>query len=243
MKTITALVIALLLSLPLRAGDTPLVVVSIRQFLVMGDSNIHLYLYGLDGKLRKQLTSDAGQDDKHPQFSHDGKSVLFTRTTFDANRGSRSAPLILQLAGGTIKPAPAADALADYTPTVPILEFKNLAFYDPLPGDPYPAAGEHAAAFVAPDKSATLIQVTAPDEYNSNYQFKFAGPANPINTFPGYERTEASDAFLCDKEGPFLLGPDRYGALFVNRHLDSMWTFDLRRCDLVRQRRNLHRSR
>ena len=37
------------------------------------------------------------------------------------------------------------------------------------------------------------------------------------------------DGFLASKGGPFLLGPKPYGALFVNRHRDSMWVLDLHR--------------
>ena len=75
----------------------------------------------------EQLTTDAGQDDKHPQFSHDGKSVLFTRTTSGAGLPNQSGNYILQLADGTMKAAPDA-ALADYTPTVPTTEYGDLAF-------------------------------------------------------------------------------------------------------------------
>ena len=53
MKKFAALLVTCLLSLPLRAADAPLVVVSARQYMVTGESTIHLYLYGLDGKLKK----------------------------------------------------------------------------------------------------------------------------------------------------------------------------------------------
>ncbi len=220
---------AVLLSLPLHAEDAPLVVVSARQYLVTGDSTIHLYLYGLDGKLKKQLTTEAGQDDKHPQFSHDGKSILFTRTTTGPGLSNQSGTYILQLADGKVNPAPGADARADYTPTVPTTEFGDLAFFDPHPGDPYPDAGEGAYAFTAPGHLATLIQLN-PANADALYELRFNGVTNKVNTFPGYvPNPDVGDSFLSSKDGPFLLGPDRYGALFVNRHRDSMWVFDLRR--------------
>ena len=219
MKKLTALVVALLIVLPLRGADAPLIVVSARQYLVTGDSTIHLYLYGLDGKLRKQLTTDAGQDDKHPQFSHDGKSVLFTRTTTGAGLPNQSGNYVLQLADGTMKPV--TDTPADYTPTIPMTEFGDLAFFDPQPGTPYPAAGDGAFALVAPDHSATLIQLNSGDA-EATYELKFGGLANKVSTFPGYvPNPDIVDSFLTSKSGPFLLGPDHFSALFVNRHRDS----------------------
>jgi hypothetical protein len=228
-KFATVLFAAFLLGLPLRAEDAPLVIVSARHYLVAGDSTVHLYLYGLDGKLRKQLTTDAGQDDRQPQFSHDGKSVLFTRTTSGAGLPNTSGKYVLQLSDGTIKPVSEAGTPQDYAPTIPTTEFNDLAFFDPQPGEPYPDAGAHAFAFTAPDSSTTLIQLN-PADGNASYELKFAGGADPVSTFPGYTpNPDIGDTFLTAKDGPFLLGPDRYGALFVNRHRDSMWAFDLRR--------------
>lgn len=57
------------------------VVVAMRYLQIEGTSHSHLYLFGRDGKLVRQLTkSDAGQD-ADPVFAPDGKSVLYVRVT------------------------------------------------------------------------------------------------------------------------------------------------------------------
>lgn len=230
------LCLALLICWPLRAGTGPLVVVSSRQYLVQGDSTIHLYLYGFDGKLLKQLTNDPGQDDHAPMFSHDGKSVLFSRVTTGTGAPNQSGKYILHLADGTLTRLPDGTATdpapPDYNPTIATNGFDNLAFMGSSPGDADPADGPEAASFTASDKSAQLVKMGSDD--NPIFKLKTANSprAKPLSDFPGYEKLSddyLQDGYLADKEGPFLLGPAHYGALFVSRHRDSMWAFDLHR--------------
>lgn len=201
----------------LRADDQPLVVVSARQYLVKGDSNVHLYLYSLDGKLIKQLTNVPGQDDRSPMFSHDGKSIRFTRTTSGAGLTNVSGKYTLQLATGVIDRLPDGPPL-DFNPTLATTEFGDLAF-----------VSDDANSDTSLDKNFTLIQKN-PDS-NPTYFLKTSNTAKPqpLSSFPGYEKSpnDTPDGYLCSKESPFLLGPSNYGALFVNRHRESMWVFDL----------------
>jgi len=224
------LFISLLVCLPLRAADSPLVVAANRQYVVKGDSTIHLYLYGLDGKLRKQLTNDPGQDDHSPMFSHDGKSVLFSRVTTGAGLPNQSGKYILKLADDTmtrVADGAASDAaLRDYAPTTETLEFGDMAFDGNALGD----NGQGTMALTSPDKSYELIEVRT--DSSSTHKLKSPGSTKLqlVSSFPGYKKITddyMEDGFLASKEGPFLLGPKPYGALFVNRHRDSMWALDL----------------
>jgi hypothetical protein len=226
------LVWASLVFFPLRADTVPLVVVSNRQYLVQGDSTIHLYLYGLDGKLRKQLTNDPGQDDHGPMFSHDGKSILFSRVTTGAGLPNQSGKYILSLADGSTTRvpdgAPTDAALKDYAPTTDTLEFSDLAFENNALGD----NGQGTMTLTSPDKSYELIEVRT--DTTSTHQLKSPGSSKLqlVSSFPGYSKITddyMQDTFLSGKDGPFLLGPKPYGALFVNRHRDSMWVLDLYR--------------
>jgi hypothetical protein len=232
-----AFLLTLLLSLPLHADDVPLVVVSNRQFLVQGDSTIHLYLYGLDGKLRKQLTNESGQDDHAPLFSHDGKSILFSRVTTGAGAPNQSGKYILQLADNSITKladgAATDTALKDYAPTVKTIEYGDLTFSDSSPGDADPADGTNAFSYTSPDKTAKLINIEVNDD-TSILKLKTSESSKPVlvSSFSGYEKSsddEIVDWFLTGPEGPFLLGPGHYSALFVNRHRDSMWVLDVHR--------------
>jgi len=224
--------LAFLLAIPLRADDAPLVVASIRQYQVKGESTIHHYLYGLDGKLRQQLTADPGQDDHSPAFSHDGKSVLFKRVTTGAGLPNQSGQYILNLADGKItRLRDETAAQPDYTPTIPTTEFNDLAFEGNSLAQPDPAEGKDALSFTAKDKSAKLIETNT--DADSAFKLKMADDKKPrvLSTFHGYEKSsdaDIEDGYLTSKEGPFLVGPAHYGALFVNRHRDSMWAFDVR---------------
>jgi hypothetical protein len=235
-KKITAfLFLALLLCPTLHADTTPLVVVSCRQYLVKGDSTIHLYLYDLNGKLLKQLTNDAGQDDHAPMFAPDGKSIIFTRTTTGAGAPDQSGKYLLALADNSMSRFPdtasADKATQAYAPTIPTTEFGNLAFSDNPTGQPDPADGSNAMSLSSPDKNYTLIQLTPPDpDASATYKLKTAASPKPklLSSFAGYKPdSDAADGYLASSDGPFLLGPSHYGALFVNRHRDTMWVVDL----------------
>jgi len=55
------------------------IVIAIRYLHAEGTSHAHLYLYGEDGKLLRQLTKDDSGQDSAPIFSPDGEMVVFTR--------------------------------------------------------------------------------------------------------------------------------------------------------------------
>jgi hypothetical protein len=54
-------------------------VIAIRYLQAEGTSHSHLYLYGEDGKLLRQLTNDNSGQDSGPIFSSNGETIVFTR--------------------------------------------------------------------------------------------------------------------------------------------------------------------
>jgi len=67
------------------AAGEEMVVVAMRYLIKEGTSHAHLYLYGRDGKLIRQLTKAEVGQDADPVFSPDGKSVLYGRTEGERN--------------------------------------------------------------------------------------------------------------------------------------------------------------
>jgi hypothetical protein len=55
------------------------VALSIRYFKTEGTSHYHLYLYGDDGRVIRQLTAPEDAQDTAPMFSMDGSMIYFTR--------------------------------------------------------------------------------------------------------------------------------------------------------------------
>lgn len=55
------------------------IVIAIRYLQAQGTSHSHLYLYGEDGKLLRQLTKDDSGQDSAPIFSPEGETIVFTR--------------------------------------------------------------------------------------------------------------------------------------------------------------------
>jgi Tol biopolymer transport system component len=68
---------ALLLVTPARGASE--IVIAIRYLLAEGTSDSHLYLYGEDGKLLRQLTHDDSEQDSGPIFAPDGGVIVFAR--------------------------------------------------------------------------------------------------------------------------------------------------------------------
>jgi hypothetical protein len=226
------LLLVFLLAIPLHADESPLVVASIRQYLVQGDSTVHLYLYGSDGKLQKQLTSDPGQNDREPAFSHDGKSILFSRLTADPKQPNQTGRYVLTLADGKITRLNGDAVPKDYSPTMETASYGGLAFDDPPAAQP-DGEDKKEAFYTAPDKSAKLILLDQPNpNAPDHYLIRYSGSDKPIpiESLPGYTKgsdTDISDNYLVDKRGPFLIGPDHYSALFMIRHTYSLWVFDV----------------
>jgi hypothetical protein len=61
------------------AGGASEIVIAIRYLQAEGTSHSHLYLYGEDGKLLRQLTNDDSGQDSAPIFAPDGNVIVFTR--------------------------------------------------------------------------------------------------------------------------------------------------------------------
>ncbi len=107
------------------------------------------------------------------------------------------------------------------------MEFGDLAFENNATGN-----NGQLTTLTSPDKSYALTEVRT--DSSSTHKLKSPGSTKLqlVSSFPGYIKITddyMQDWFLASKEGPFLLGPKPYGALFVNRHRDSMWVLDLHR--------------
>ena len=71
------------------------VVVAIRYYKIKGESHSQLYRYSDDGKLVRQLTKSEDAQNLSPQFSPDGKTIVFTR-----RKGVLRSIMSIDLKGG-----------------------------------------------------------------------------------------------------------------------------------------------
>jgi hypothetical protein len=62
-----------------QANAAPEIVVAIRYLQAQGESHSHLFLYGEDGTLLRQLTKDDVGQDRDPVFAPDGETIVFLR--------------------------------------------------------------------------------------------------------------------------------------------------------------------
>jgi hypothetical protein len=219
-------------------------VLSIRQYRDTGPSDIHLYLYALDGGLLKQLTSTSGIDDEAPLFDSAGKTVLFFRHSTRPETKSAEGYALLDLATGTETPVS--------TKMLPSEERKHDPAIKPVlfswPSDstmrPDPVAGRNAYSCGTPDGEYRLIQRSNPAHGfdaggwpTDNAPFLYfirqrgTGGETALASFPGYQPYFTAQNFLEMNGTPFVLMPG-FQALFMDRHMDSttgdaLWVLDL----------------
>jgi hypothetical protein len=218
-----------LLGAPARTDET-LIVASIRQYQLAGPSNIHLYLYGLDGTLKKQLTHTAGCNDLDPFFSWDGKTVYFTRKSTSAKTARQAALYQVDLATDAISPQ------KDYYPFVST-PTEVLKYSFTLPSDSWNVSEKSDCLSTDGLYRITLKPLPPPDaDVNPPLQHLLSvrgQPAVDMATFPGFPADEAKDYSGLEQlnGSPFVMGPN-FAAVFLVHHLDStdgdqIWGLDL----------------
>jgi hypothetical protein len=212
-----------------KAAET-LVVASIRQYQFEGKSNIHLYLYGLDGSLKKKLTNLVGCDDVDPLFSYDGQSVYFTRKSTAPETAADAGLYKLDLTTNQTTREKENEAYMgipvdelDYSFAIPVNSWNVAERNDCLSPDglyritlkPMPA----------PDAN-----VNPPMQHLLSVQGK---PAIDMATLPGFPAEMAKDYYSLEELNgtPFVTAKD-YAAVFLVHHLDStdgdqIWGLDL----------------
>jgi hypothetical protein len=219
-------------------------VISIRQYQEVGPSNIHLYLYTLDGKLIRQLTNTPGFDDLSPIFDWSGKSVLFFRQASTRELKAKEGNYILNLSTNKFLRLSSEEAKAQeghYKPTFQPAEFS-------WPSDKSyrtdTAEGRGATVCQSPDGKYQLIRKPNPDYSDSNptddkggqivYFLQTKGDSETLSLdfLPGLLINSLSDNYLELNGNPFVV-TSGYAVLFMTRHVDStegnsLWAFDLR---------------
>jgi hypothetical protein len=211
--------------------DGTLVVASIRQYQFVSPSNIHLYLYGLDGKLKKQLTDTVGCDDVDPAFTYDGKSVFFTRKSTIANTVKQSGLYQIDIGNNKITPASEDDSYI----SVPM---DTLDYSFGLSSDSWGVAERDDC--VSDDGVYRMTQKAGPpDQYKDStrvHLLSISGKAPvDITTLLGFmspEQITGYEGLFYLNGSPFVMGPG-FAAVFLDHHLDStsgtqIWGLDLR---------------
>jgi len=237
---LSGLAIMTLTGLAVAKGDTPFVVVAIRQYQVVGTSNVHLYLYGLDGKLKKQLTDILGLDDEQPALDYDGQTVIFTRTASDTKLKAKAGRYILDLATGDLQRlSPGVTHNDDESGYSPELSFDQLVSWIDWPSDPKEGTGASSVSSI--DSAYKLISVpkqTTGDPGNPGATYlvktKQDAKAVPITDLPGFmplEYVDNYESFYGADNSPFILGPS-FATAFLRHHLGStdgeqIWGLDL----------------
>jgi hypothetical protein len=221
-------------------GDTPFVVVAIRQYQVVGASNIHLYLYGLDGKLKKQLTNTPGLDDEQPALDYEGQTVIFTRTASNSKLKAKAGRYILDLTTGDLHQlSPGVTDNNDESSYSPGSSFDPLDSWNTWPPDPKEGAG--ATSISSIDSSYKLVTLpktidTDPGNPGTTFlvQTKTDPSPVPITDLPGFmplADVDNHESFYGVNNSPFILGPS-FAATFLRHHLGStdgqqIWGLDL----------------
>lgn len=209
-------------------ADETLVVVSVRQYQTQGPSYIHLYLYSLDGKLKKVLTHEPGCNDLNPIFSWDGKSILFDRRAMEARNFAKADRYVLDIATGALH----RFGRYDDEPRRNLLEGWTLS--------------PNAGSSVSSDGRFTITQRPMPkgtgDEFWARYHdqghvYYLTESGNApvlMETMPGFlSATDINgfESFLLSNGSPFAFGGD-FRAVFLWHHVDvddnQTWGFDLR---------------
>jgi hypothetical protein len=212
-----------------QAAET-LIVASIRQYQIEGRSNIHLYLYGLDGLLKKQLTDVVGCDDIDPMFTYDGQSVYFTRKSTLAQTASETGLYKLDLATDQATREKENESYTD-------VAVDELDYSFAVPADSWNVAERNDC--LSPDRiyRITLKAMPAPDP-NVNPPMEHllsvhGQPAVDIATLADFPVDVSKDYYSLEELNgtPFVTSTD-YAAVFLVHHLDStdgdqIWGLDL----------------
>ena len=244
--------VALAMLSPLLAQNYPapvpaektLLVLSVRQYLEVGKSNIHLYQYSLDGKLVKVLTDEPGFDDLNPLFKFDGSQVMFTRVPTDAAHQGKGGLYVVDLPSGHVSPLqasgredfPSGDAFDTYDVTFSGLkgQWRNSIedFYQSPDGKFKLTAKPFIGEDGAPPGRKWLFQ----EPGKVALEFESLSGFLPDQDLTGFED------ILVANGSPFAAAGDLQ-AIFVSQPLgstdgDRIWGFDLLRKKWVKLAEN-----
>jgi len=231
---------------PATQADEVAVIVASRHFLTKGNSNVHLYLYGLDGKLRRQLTNTGGLDDELPAFDYDGRTVIFTRSASDSAHRDLAGRYILDLGSGKLRRlSPGITHNEDEQDYQPSLALENLSGEDNLTWTSDPSLGADVTFIRSLDGAFTITSRPHPmpgDPGGGSRLILLRTKSHPkavwIGDLPGAGK-DADYSFESFYYGglfatgntPFICG-SRFNAMFLSHHLDStdgdaIWGLDL----------------
>jgi hypothetical protein len=219
-------------STSLGIAEDALIVASIRQFQAQGTSNIHLYLYSLDGTLKKILTKEPGLNDRDPVFSYDGKTILFMRYATDKAHNAQEGKFILDIESG---------AIHRYDPETADDPYKPWGNPDRLEGTF--AEGStgwlpiDTSSYLSPDGKYRITRLPNPAPKGEGHIYNLAvegGPATPVASLPGFMSSDEIDgyeSFFVSNGSPFVINGD-FAAVFMRHHLGStdgeqIWGLDL----------------
>jgi hypothetical protein len=214
------------------AGEGALVVVSLRQYQLQGPSNIHLYLYGLDGTMKKVLTKEPGLNDRDPIFSYDGKTILFTRYATDAKHRTQAGKYVLNIENGAIRPYNFATSEDSYNAWSSLDRFEG-AFAEGSEG----WLNLDSSSYLSPDGKFHITRTANPapkGEGNIYFLSEGEGKPVPMESLPGFmppDEIDGYESFLVSNGSPFISGGD-FAAVFLRHHLGStdgeqIWGLDL----------------
>jgi hypothetical protein len=216
-------------------------VLAIRQYQEVGDSNIHLYLYSLDGHLIRQLTQTPGFDDDAPEIDREGKTVFFSRSASTPTPTSGGGYYLLDLQTGKVTPVARSELKLEQKRREPTLKLTEFSWPSDTMFKADPTLGKDAEACSSADGQYTLIHRPNPaynennpgDEPASFYFLKTRGSTSEqaLASLPGFQPLYSSGDFLEVDGSPFI--PEAGNeALFLTRHVDStagndLWALDL----------------
>jgi hypothetical protein len=217
-----------------RADNDQLVVVSMRQYLIQGESRIHLYLYAFDGTFKKALTDDKGFNDLNPIFSDDGKSIYFKREAADRGHAVGAGEFVLDVDKGSIR---RYDLKHD---------FFSKGFCDRFESAFSPDSDGwlnlDSPSYQSPDGKFSITEKQLPPEkfgnetgHPHNYDVAATGkPSIPMAGLPGFipaDEVDGYESFFIGNGSPYITDGDME-VVFLRHHLNSTegeqtWALDL----------------
>lgn len=219
-----AMAVALLVVAQLARADSE-VVVAIRYLQAQGESHSHLYLYGEDGALLRQLTKEEVGQDLDPMFAPDGETIVFTRELGE----NKFEYWSIEPKGGGLKKLDAEPEWYATTKTSPYFVWPEIEGSGD--DESAPAFGERTQKFRAPDGSVELVlkevkgdegdSINGP-EHGKHYVLRDL-KSNKATEFPkiaGFEGAVEQLQITGNKQARFLFdGPLRLA--FFGVHLNS----------------------
>jgi hypothetical protein len=127
------------------------IVVAIRYLQAEGESHAHLFLYGDDGTLLRQLTKENAGQDLDPMFAPDGETIVFTREIAE----NKFEYWSVEPKGGALKRLDPQPEWYASTKTSPYFVWPEMEGSGD--DESAPAFGGRTQKFRAPDGSVELV--------------------------------------------------------------------------------------